>query len=99
MELKDILLVSSDPKLNLTSEAPSRGEVPLVEGKENTTAGVDFFKPKLYEGIAPPSFCCCRPLDENDGMMVGVGGSEDTPEDVETGNVNPVLLSEENVQF
>lgn len=28
--------------------------------------------------------------------MDGVGGSESTPEDVETGKVNPELLSEEN---
>ena len=27
-------------------------------------------------------------------MMYGVGGSEDTPEDAETGKVKPLLLSE-----
>lgn len=31
--------------------------------------------------------------------MDGVGGSERTPEDVETGKVNPVLLSEETIHF
>lgn len=67
----------------------------LVEGKEKTRPGVDLFEPKLYEGTTCPSFGCCRPPAENDGMMDGVGGSENTPEE-ETGNVNPELLSEVN---
>lgn len=38
-------------------------------------------------------------MDEDNGMIEGVGGSDDTPEDAETGKVNPELLSEENVHL
>lgn len=39
-------------------------------------------------------------MAEVDGMMVGVGGSEFTPEDAETGKVNPeVVLSEDNAHL
>lgn len=92
-ELKDNRAFSSDPKLNLIPRASSRTVALLVEGKENTRAGLDLCEPKLYEGTAGPSFGCCTPLPENDGTMVGVGGS--TPEE-ETGNVNPELVLEVN---
>lgn len=38
-------------------------------------------------------------LAGNDGMMDGVGGSENTPEDAETGKVNPAVLSDENAHL
>lgn len=55
IELKDIL-VSSDPKLNLTSEASSWITALLVEGKAKTREGVDLFDPKLYVGTAGSLF-------------------------------------------
>lgn len=57
IELKDILGVFSDPKLNFKSDTSSGTGTLLVEGKEKTRAGVDLFVPKLYEGIDDPSFC------------------------------------------
>lgn len=53
-EPKDSLGLS-DPKLNLISEASSCEAALLVEGKENTRAGLDFDAPKAYEGSACPS--------------------------------------------
>ena len=48
IELKDNLVVFSDPNLNFRSEdALSCIEALLVEGKEKTRAGPDFFEPKL----------------------------------------------------
>lgn len=99
IELKDILVVLSDLKLNLRSEASSFVGALLVEGKAKTSREVDVFNPKLYLGTAGPSFGCCTSLARNDGKMDGVGGSENTPLDAETGKLKPVLLSEENVHF
>lgn len=56
IELKDNLVVFSDPNLNFRSEDALSGiEELLVEGKEKTRAGSDFLEPKLYEGIEDAS--------------------------------------------
>ena len=101
IELKDNLVVFSDPNLNFRSEDALSGiEALLVEGKEKTRAGSDFLEPKLYEGIEDASLGGDGTVAEVDGMMVGVGGSEFTPEVAETGKVNPeVVLSEDNAHL
>lgn len=99
-ELKEILDDLSDPKLKVISEASIwLEEAVLVDGKEKTRGGEDLFEPKLYEIPVCSSFGWCWLLPESNGMMDGVGGSEDTPEDVETGKVKPLLLSEVNVHL
>lgn len=99
IELKDMLVVLSDPKLNFGSEASSFEGALLVEGKAKTRREVDVFNPKLYLGTAGPSIGWCTSLARTDGKMDGVGGSENTPVDEETGKLKPVLLSEENVHL
>ncbi|KAH1067766.1 hypothetical protein J1N35_032753 [Gossypium stocksii] len=99
IELKDILDGLSDPKLKIISEASTWVGTLLVEGKEKTRAAEDLFEPpKLYEGPLCSSLGRCRLLLDSDGMMDGVQGSEDTPEDAEIGKVKPVLLSKVDIQ-
>jgi len=96
-ELKDTLLCLSDPNLNLISEpSTSLLDVSLVEGKENTSRGVDFLEPKVYVGTTGSSFGWWA---ENDGIMDGVGGSDSTLDVEETGKVKPRPLSEETMRL
>lgn len=61
-------------------------------------AAEDLFEPpKLNEGPVCSSLGRCRLLPDSDGMMDGVQGSEDTPENAETGKVKPVLLSKVDI--
>lgn len=52
IELEGSLLVLSDPKLNLISEASLCVTSLVVDGKENMRAGPDFAAPKEYLGIS-----------------------------------------------